>query len=312
MIVTVTMNPAIDKTIELGDFEVGNLNRIKTSVLDVGGKGINVSKTINAIGGKSIATGFVGGNAGKIVASTLQELGITTDFVEVDGETRTNTKVYSTNFPVTELNEKGPEITQEQLDQLVEKLKGYAKQSALFVLAGSIPQGVPVDIYKTLIEIVHENGGKVILDADGELFKASLQAKPDVIKPNRDELASYANITTKITNRQLVEIANEFLDFGIDTVVVSMGKEGAAYFNRRNSLKADPIDVEVFSTVGAGDALVAGLAYSIDNEYDFREMIALSMATSAGAVTTLGTRPPSLELVEKLKPQANISFVSLN
>lgn len=309
MIVTVTMNPAIDKTIELDQLVVGNLNRIKTSVFDVGGKGINVSKTINAIGGQSIATGFVGGSTGEVIKTTLENLGITTDFVEVDGETRTNTKVFSNNYPVTELNELGTEITEAQLEELIEKLKGYAKQGALFVLAGSIPKGVAVDAYKTIIEIVHENGGKVILDADGELFKTSLQAKPDVIKPNRDELASYANITTQITTRQLVEIANEFLDFGIETVVVSMGKEGASYFNKRNSLKSDPIDVKVLSTVGAGDALVAGLAYSIDQGYDFREMIALSMATSAGAVTTLGTKPPSLELVNELKPQANISFI---
>ncbi len=310
MIVTVTMNPAIDKTIEVENLEIGNLNRIKSSVFDVGGKGINVSKTINAIGGQSIATGFIGGSTGNLIQTTLEKLGISTDFVQVNGETRTNTKVFTNNYPVTELNEIGEEITKEQLDTLIEKIVSYAKPDTLFVLAGSIPAGVPNDVYKTITEKVHEKGSKVILDADGELFKVSILAKPDVIKPNRDELARYASIEGKITQRQLVDITSEFFDAGISTVVVSMGKEGASFFDRAHSLKCDPMDVPVLSTVGAGDAMVAGLAYSIDKNLEFEEMIKLSMATSNGAVTTHGTKPPSKELVEQLKPLARISLIN--
>lgn len=306
MIITVTMNPAIDKTIDVDQFEVGGLNRIQRSVLDVGGKGINVSKTINAIGGSSIATGFVGGSTGHMIQTTLQELGIITDFVQVDGETRTNTKVFSNNYPVTELNEQGAEITPNQLDQLLQKLDDYANMDALFVLAGSIPKGVPADIYSTITKRVRQQGARVLLDADGALFKASLGAKPDIIKPNREELAEFAGKKT-LTRDELIDIAKGFLADGISTVVISMGKDGALFVTDERVLQCDGLKVQAHSTVGAGDAMVAGLSYSSDRLFPLDKMVTLSVATSAGAVTTVGTKPPSLELVQTLQKQVVIN-----
>lgn len=143
MIITVTMNPAIDKTVDIDRLERGDLNRIKRVELDAGGKGINVSKTIKELGGSSIATGFLGGNSGQIIRQVLKDWGVETDFVEVDGETRTNLKVVEKMGEVTELNEPGPEVTEAQLEALMLKLEGYAGADTLFVLAGSIPKGVP-------------------------------------------------------------------------------------------------------------------------------------------------------------------------
>ncbi|MBE5983808.1 MAG: 1-phosphofructokinase, partial [Paenibacillaceae bacterium] len=122
MIVTVTMNPAIDKTVDIGKFERGDLNRINRVEIDAGGKGINVSKTIRELGGESIATGFVGGTSGTIIKQVLTDLGLRTDFVEVKGETRTNLKVVEETGEVTELNEPGPEVSKEQLEDLLNKL----------------------------------------------------------------------------------------------------------------------------------------------------------------------------------------------
>lgn len=143
MIVTVTMNPAIDKTVDITRLEKGDLNRIKRVEMDAGGKGVNVSKTIRALGGDSIATGFIGGNSGIIIKNVLSELGITTDFVMVEGETRTNLKVVEEKGDVTELNEPGPQVSAGQLEELICRLEGYAAKDTLFVLAGSIPAGVP-------------------------------------------------------------------------------------------------------------------------------------------------------------------------
>ena len=142
MIITVTMNPAIDKTVEIDELVPGGLNRIRKVEYDAGGKGINVSKTIRELGGTSIATGFLGGNAGKTIQNVLDEKAIKNDFIQVEGETRTNTKVFEKNGAVTELNEPGPIITKEQTETLLKKLEGYANEHTLFVLAGSIPAGV--------------------------------------------------------------------------------------------------------------------------------------------------------------------------
>lgn len=136
MIVTVTMNPAIDKTVDIDRLQHGGLNRIQKVEYDAGGKGINVSKTIQELGGTSVATGFLGGNAGRTIESVLNDKGIQNDFITVDGETRTNTKVFEQTGEVTELNEPGPMISDGQIGQLMEKLEGYANAQTLFILAG--------------------------------------------------------------------------------------------------------------------------------------------------------------------------------
>ena len=232
MIITVTMNPAIDKTVEVQKLNPGSLNRIKRVEFDAGGKGINVSKTIGELGGESIAVGFLGGNAGAIIEKVLRERNIRTDFIWVEGETRTNTKVLEENGMVTELNEPGPTVLNKQIEELLHKLDGYAGEDHLFVLSGSIPNGVDKNIYQRIIRLVHEKNAKVLLDADGELFRQSLQAVPDMIKPNRAELEEYAGIDYRAPEETLLEIAKGLLDQGMETVAVSMGKQGSHVLKR--------------------------------------------------------------------------------
>lgn len=262
MIVTVTMNPAIDKTVEIERLQAGGLNRIRKVEYDAGGKGINVSKTICELGGESLATGFLGGNAGKTIENVLNEKNIRNDFLWVEGETRTNTKVFEENGAVTELNEPGPVINEEQLEALKRKLLGYAAADTLFILAGSIPNGVDKNIYGDIIRMVHEKGAKVLLDADGELFRNALKAKPDIIKPNRVELEEYAGFDYRASVEELLKIAQNLMQEGIDTVAVSMGKSGAMLVRRGYEVKCPALSVRAHSTVGAGDAMVAALAYS--------------------------------------------------
>ena len=296
MIVTVTMNPAIDKTIDVEHLERGGLNRIQHVELDAGGKGINVSKTIHELGGKSIVTGFVAGNTGKI----MKEWNIESDFIEVAGETRTNTKVFEKTGELTELNEPGPVIGEDDLKALLEKLEGYAKEDTLFVLAGSVPQGVEKDIYKRIIEMVHKKGAKVLLDADGELFTQALAAGPDIIKPNRVELEQYAGMDYVASEQELLLIAKKLMESGIESVVVSMGKSGAMFLRPDLQVHCPGLRVKAHSTVGAGDAMVAALSYAWDNKLDATETVKLCMAVSAGAVTTIGTKPPTREVVDEL------------
>lgn len=309
MIVTVTMNPAIDKTVEIDTLLPGGLNRIKKVEYDAGGKGINVSKTIRELGGISIATGFLGGNAGKTIENVLNDKNIQNDFLWVDGETRTNTKVFEESGAVTELNEPGPVISKEQMEELLKKLEGYANEKTLFILAGSIPNGVDKHVYADIIRMAHAKGAKVLLDADGELFRNSLPAGPDIIKPNRVELEEYAGIDYRASDEELLGMARKLMEQGIETAAVSMGKSGAMMIRGDYRVKCPALSVKAHSTVGAGDAMVAALAYSWDNGLDNEETTRLCMATSAGAVTTIGTKPPSRELVDTLKEQVIIERI---
>lgn len=306
MIVTVTMNPAIDKTVEIARLIPGGLNRISAVEYDAGGKGINVSKTIRELGGRSIATGFLGGNAGRTIEAVLNEKGIEHDFIWVEGETRTNTKVFEQNGEVTELNEPGPKISEEQVEQLIEKLMGYACEDTLFILSGSIPASVDKDIYARIIRLAHERKSQVLLDADGELFRRGLAAGPDIIKPNRVELEEYAGYDYRASREELFALAREFKDKGVKTIAVSMGGSGALFVQGTYEAASPALSVKAHSTVGAGDAMVAALAYAWNEKLEGDELVRLCMATATGAVTTIGTKPPERELVDELMRQVKI------
>lgn len=323
MIITVTMNPAIDKTIDIHRFVHGGLNRITHMELDAGGKGINVSKTIQQLGGTSLATGFVGGAAGDRIEQTLKEYGIPTDFIRVEGETRTNTKVVEENGTVTELNEPGPYVSEKHIHELIQKLDSYASPDTLVVLAGSIPKSTDKTIYRTITEKMHDKGAAVLLDADGELFLHALSAQPDIIKPNQAELEEYyrkkeaddsgfsASLNHHASLNELIEMGQQLLASGIRTAVISMGSEGALFLNHDTVLQSAALPVPTHSTVGAGDAMVAALAYGWEKKLSFEACASLAMAASAGAVMTVGTKPPTLETVQellRLLPPMRISF----
>ena len=306
MIITVTMNPAIDKTVEIEKLERGGLNRISKVECDAGGKGINVSKTLHALGGRSIAVGFAAGSTGKMIERTLEETGIHTDFIYTDGETRTNTKVVENDGTVTELNETGAAIKEKQLKELLEKIEGYADKNTLFVIAGSIPKGLDKSIYADIIRLVHGKGAKVLLDADGEAFAKAIEEKPDIIKPNREELAQYAGADKNMSFDELVLLARKLNQKGIGTVAVTMGKDGAVLVRGGCCIMGKPIVVDAHSTVGAGDAFVAALAYAWEQGLEDDDTMNLCMAASAGAVTTTGTKPPEKELVDQLKNRSEL------
>ena len=310
MIITVTMNPAIDKTVDLEHIEHGGLNRVKNVIVDAGGKGINVSKTIKELGGDTIATGFIGGSGGVLIKKVLMELGIQSDFVEIKNEIRTNLKVVETDGNVTEFNEPGPVISEEELELLTAKLLSYANEDALFVLAGSIPNGISKNVYTTFIEKLKEKGSKVFLDADGELFINSLEARPDYIKPNRHELEEYFHKDYRVDEDELITMGQKLLEKGIGMISISLGQMGALFITKEKVLRCPGLKVEAHSTVGAGDAMVAALSYGLNQGLALEECVKLGIATSAGAVTTKGTKPPKRELVDELLKMVKVVTLS--
>lgn len=309
LIITVTMNPAIDKTAEVKEINIGSLNRIEKVLIDAGGKGINVSKVIKELGGETLACGFMGRQGSEIILSHISEEGINNDFILVEGETRTNMKILTSDGRVTELNEPGPTITAKDMDRLIEKLCGYADSSTMFILAGSVPRGVSKDIYADITVRLKARGAAVIVDADGELFKRAIEQGPDIIKPNNLELDEYFKSSEPLGDRELALKCRLLLNKGIKLAVISQGSKRAIFITENQSYKSSGLKVKSHSTVGAGDAMVAALAYAFEKDMTIEDTIRLSMAVAAGAVTTLGTKAPPLELVKELMKKVLIETI---
>lgn len=319
MIITVTMNPAIDQTAETDWLTPGGIHRLKNIVRDAGGKGINVAKTIAGLGGRVIATGFLGGMAGQEMEHLLERLPIQTDFVLINGNTRTNLKIISPAFGTTEFNEPGPAVSSEALKTLQLKLVNYAAEytrtkkpgdpAIIFVFSGRLPHKTDPIVYWDLITAVKAAGASVFLDADGPALRIALTARPNLIKPNLNELIQYFNLTAQPSLSECVELCRHFIDGGVDLTVLSLGHRGALFVSLTETLYAPGLSVPVLSTVGAGDSMVGALCYAFEHGAALREAAALAVAVSAGAVTTQGTRPPEQTVVDSLLPQ--VTFQSL-
>lgn len=304
MIYTVTLNPALDKTVEIPSLTIDAVNRITTMRTDPGGKGINVSKVISKLGGKSIASGILGGDTGRAILLALKEMELETCFHFVNGETRTNMKVID---PVsrtnTDINEPGVTVSEEILSGLLKELLEIVREDDIVVISGSMPKGSPKETYFTWTKAFNAKGAKVLLDADGELLKAGLKASPYLIKPNNHELSAFVGRTLE-TPEELAVTAREIMkEYGIAKVVVSMGGDGALYVTKDESIYAEGLKVPVGSTVGAGDSVVAALAVAEESGMSLEETVRLSTATGAANVMCSGTQAAEFEVIKDLIPK---------
>lgn len=304
MIYTVTLNPALDKTVEIPSFAADSVNRITTMRTDPGGKGINVSKVISKLGGQSIATGILGGDTGLAIQSALKTMGLKTSFRFTEGETRTNLKVIDpVNHTNTDINEPGVTVSEEILNGLLAQLTAGLEKGDIVVLSGSLPKGSPRDTYYTWTGACKKAGAKVILDADGELLGAGLKASPYLIKPNNHELSQLLG-ETLATPEELNKAARRLMEeHGIAKVVVSMGGKGALYVTQDETIYAEGLKVPVGSTVGAGDSVVAALAVAEESGMGLEETVRLSTATGGANVMCSGTQAAEYEVIQELLPK---------
>ena len=211
MIYTVTLNPALDKTVEIPNLTIDGVNRISSMRTDPGGKGINVSKVIQKLGGTSIATGILGGETGHSIEGALKEAGLNSFFHYVEGETRTNLKIIDTvSHTNTDINEPGVTVSEEILSKLLSDLSDRIQEGDIVVLSGSIPKGAPENTYYVWTKACRKLGAKVILDADGELFRDGIQASPYLIKPNHHELSAFAG-KELITPTEIAQAARSLM-----------------------------------------------------------------------------------------------------
>lgn len=312
MIITVTLNPAVDKTVTINNFTQNSVNRIEDVQLDAGGKGINVSKVLRTLGSDSLALGFLAGHTGDFIKHYLDKLQITSDFVYIDGETRTNVKIVDElKHTNTDINEPGPVVPPAHAEKINEKVLSVLSDKAILILSGSVPAGIHKDVYQRWIIEARKSGARTILDADGELLRCGLEAGPYLIKPNIHELEQLAG-RELATLEEVAEFTKKLMaEYEVRVAVISLGEKGALFIKEDAVILAEGIPVTVKSTVGAGDSMVAALAYALDNNLSLEKTVSLAVAAGTANVMTAGTEPSSLETILALEQKVKWQYITL-
>jgi 1-phosphofructokinase family hexose kinase len=287
-VVTVTPNPALDQTVWIPGFAAGEVNRVEREETSPGGKGVNVAAFLAAFGVPVAATGFLGrANAG-LFEDFLAARGIGSSFLPVPGATRTGVKIVDEKAgTTTDINFPGFAVTGADLHALEDTVRRLAAVGRWTVLAGSLPRDAPAQTYRGLAGAVHASGGSVALDTSGVALSQALPARPDLVKPNRAELEEL--VGRPLPDRAALQAAaGELTAAGIGTVVVSLGAEGALFVRDGEAVFATPPPVPVVSTVGAGDAMVAGTVLGTLRKLPLPEVAALATACSAVVIGRVG------------------------
>lgn len=283
MILTVCLNPAVDKTCEIAKLQSGEVNRLLSAVSVAGGKGVNVAKVLRGFSLPVAIVGFLGGMGGKLIEEELEKLGVENFCTPIKADTRTNVNLLGADGEVTELLELGPKVTGKEVLEFRKQFLGCLELCEAVVLSGSIPEGVPADFYAQLIRECHMMGCKVFLDTSGEALKEGIKAGPDFVKPNKKELEFLAG--RELSGMEEIKAAaRELLACGVGKVVVSLGSKGLLYVDETQELFWKAKKVRAVNTVGCGDTVVASFCMSeLDGEepeYALQKAVALAAANA--------------------------------
>ena len=281
MIYTVTFNPALDYVVFLDDLKLGDVNRSTRESIFYGGKGINVSTILNTLGLETTALGFIAGFTGKAIEDGLASQGIHTDFIHLpEGNSRINVKVK--HGDETEINGQGPVITDEAINGLFAKLDTLTKEDIL-VLAGSIPNTLPEDIYEKILARLESKGIRIVVDATKDLLLNVLKYHPFLIKPNNHELGEMFGTVCK-TDEDIIHYAKKLQEMGAVNVLISMAGDGAILLDEHGKVyQGIPPKGEVLNSVGAGDSMVAGFVTGYLNTGDYEKAFELGIATGSAS-----------------------------
>ncbi len=308
MIYTLTLNPCLDRHLEVEDLKVDDANRVAEETRYPAGKGIDVSVVIAELGGKSTALGFVGGFAGLELEGMLVNRGVHCEFTRISGETRTNVHIYNRlNKHQTSLNAAGPIIKDAELGALCFAVRNLDPKARFMALSGSVPRGVTPAIYQQVITWARENGTQVALDSDRDPFKLGIAAQPYLIKPNLHELSRYFDEDVRLLDESaLYERCARFLDLGVQVVVLSMGKQGLLVRSKEHGFRVRVPEVNVRSTIGSGDSVIAGILYRLDKQSDLVEAARWGAACGTATAMTPGTALCRKEDVSELLNQITV------
>ncbi|KYD08233.1 1-phosphofructokinase [Heyndrickxia sporothermodurans] len=301
MIYTITLNPSLDYTVKVDNFQIGELNRSNEDYKVPGGKGINVSRVLKRLGVDSKALGFVGGFTGKYIEDYLKDEQIEVDFVKVAGDSRINIKL-KTDVE-TEINGSGPNIGPAEFEKFIEKLDA-ANSKDIIVFSGSIPSTLPATIYKDLIEKGKQKGTLFVADVSGVALKNVIEAKPFLIKPNHHELGElFDKEITTIQDAYLY--GKKLVDSGIENVIVSMADKGAVLITKTGAYHANVPKGTLVNSVGAGDSLVGGFLAAFVTGAPVEQ--AFRNGVSSGSATAFSMGLCTKEMVSNLLNQVKVT-----
>ncbi len=309
MVLTVTLNPSVDRAVFVHELKVADTNRIIRTETDAGGKGVNLSRVLCELGGETIATGFLGGGAGAYIRQVLDIQRVLHCFVEIAGDTRTNFSVEDdAENPPTTFNERGPEVKGEDIDRLFAQVKEYLPKLSWLAMGGSLPPGAPVDVFRQLVELGHSAGVKVLVDADGDAMREAMAARPDFIKPNEREASRLLGRELGGRNDALNAAMElyQHLGGGEKIAVVSRGAGGAVLACEDGLFDGMTPNVEMRSTIGCGDSMLGGMLWSLGRGNSLEDSLRWGLAAGAATACTDGTEIARRPMVERLYPQARI------
>lgn len=298
MVYTITFNPALDYVVKVKDYKEGKVNRSYEEIFMPGGKGINVSQVLSNLGVENKALGFVAGFTGSEIERLLEEKGVKCDFIRLkEGKSRINVKLKAEKE--TEINAKGPFITEKDIAALFEKLKGL-KEGDILVLAGSVPKGISDEIYCQIMKSL--KNVKIIVDAEKELLKEVLPLKPFMVKPNHIELGAFFGVEIK-NHDDAKKYAEKLICMGAENVFVSMAEKGGVFVNKTDCYFLDAPKGEVVNSTGAGDSAVAGFIAGFIETGDFKEAFKKGIASGCASAFSenLATREEIIKLLTILK-----------
>ena len=291
MIISVTMNAAIDRTVAVPNLRLGRRHRSVETRTVPGGKGINVARALGLLGRPVIATGLVGGGNGDRVLKQLGEEGLLTDFIRTAEETRFNLALVDpTTGEQTEVNERGPRVSPEELDAFIERLDYLAGGASLCVLAGSLPPGIDMEFYARLVEALKRAGLPVLLDSEGEAISAGMRAGPDMITPNQMEAEELVGDEFE-SRSELFSVLSELVVLGPSEAAITLPEGCVAIIGEgqdQRVLEAVIEPLEPISTVGSGDAFVAGYIAARYDGGSPEECLAYGVACGAESTQHLG------------------------
>lgn len=283
MILTVTLNAAIDKRYVVSGAKEGEVNRVLACTYTPGGKGLNVSKPASIAGANVVATGFVGGHAGDYIVDALKPFGITSQFYRLEAESRSCINIWDEEKKVqTEYLEPGFTVSEKELEGFLKHFTELVKDADVVTMSGSVPKGLDGTSYQKLVAIVKEAGKKVILDTSGELLRLGIEAKPTMVKPNIDEIRMLTGRACG-SREELIDAAKEIHAKGVEVVVISLGADGSLAVCDSGVYQAIVPKIDAVNTVGCGDSMIAGFALGFEEGLSVEGTLRKASAISAAA-----------------------------
>lgn len=307
MIFTITLDPALERTLDVEEFIYDDVNHVVAEERQAGGKGIDVSRVIKELGGYSVALGFVGGYNGQEIEGRVVNEGIICDFTGTKGESRTNIVINQRKKTMqTFLSAAMSAVSPIEVSAFFSRIKSIPRESYV-VMVGSIPEGLNESFWAQLITVLRDKDIKIVLDADGEALRRGTDAGPFLIKPNVHELSRLVGRSVRETDEILKE--TEPLLEKVDTLVVSMGPRGAVGISKKERIHAVPPKVNVKSSAGAGDALIGGLVFALNDGASFADALALGVACGTASTLNLGCALCSRADIHEIRKQVSVKNI---